>query len=77
MPGKLKLGLDAISPGTQSSKDKVARAYCEGRAASAAGELRTANPDPDPKGETFIAWDQGWEDEDTGAVSVKDTGCAI
>lgn len=77
MPGKLYMGLDAISVGTQSMKFKVARAYCEGRKASADGLPDTANPDSDPKGEAFVSWDQGWTDHDTGAVSVKDTGCAV
>lgn len=77
MPGKLYMGLDALDPGTQSNKNAVAKAYCEGRAASAAGALITTNPDSDPKGETFVAWDQGWTDEDTGAVAASLTGCAI
>ncbi len=77
MPGKLTMGLDALDPGTQSTKSKVAKAYCEGRAASAAGALITTNPDADPKGETFVAWDQGWTDEDSGSVDVSLTGCAI
>lgn len=77
MPGKLYMGLDAISPGTQSNKNQVARAYCEGRKASADGELDTANPDPDSKGETHIAWAQGWTDHDAGFVDVSLTGCAI
>ena len=77
MPGKLYMGLDALSPGTQSTKEKVARAYCEGRKASADGQLITTNPDSDPKGETFVAWDQGWTDHDTGSVDVSLTGCAV
>ena len=79
MPGKLTLGLDALSVGTQSGKSKVAKAYCEGRAASAAGALIGTNPNAieAPKGEAFIAWDQGWTDEDSGSVDVADTGCAI
>ncbi len=73
MPGKLNVGLDALSVGTQSTKSKVAKAYCEGRAANQDGVLQSANPDPDPKGETFISWDQGWQDAN---VFVPPTGCA-
>jgi hypothetical protein len=77
MPGKLYMGLDAISVGTQSDKIKVARSYCEGRKASADGELITTNPHSDPKGEAFVSWDQGWTDEDGGLVDVSLTGCAV
>lgn len=79
MPGKLYMGLDALAVGTQSTKDKVARAYCEGRAAADAGELETANPNTaqGAKDEAFISWDQGWLDVDGGLVDVSLTGCAV
>lgn len=77
MPGKLYMGLDAVSPGTQSSKVKVARAYCEGRKASADGLIEADNPIEDPKSEDSIAWDQGWSDHNSGSVDVALTGCAV
>lgn len=79
MPGKLTMGLDSLSVGTQSDKSKVARAYCEGRAAAAAGALISTNPNTaqGAKDEAFIAWDQGWVDVDSALVDVSLTGCAI
>ena len=75
MPGKLNVGLDALDPGTQSSKSKVAKSYCEGRSAEIAGVLQTANPHvgQGAKDESFIAWDSGWAD----ALAATDPlGCA-
>ncbi len=71
------MGLDSIVPGTQSGKTATARAYCEGRQASADGALETANPFPDAKGEYFVAWDQGWVDHDTSALTAREVGCSV
>ena len=77
MPGKQHMGLDSVAVGTQSGKTIVARAYCEGRQASANGALITTNPhSADTKQENFIAWDQGWVDEDTGANTARSVGCS-
>ena len=79
MPGKLTLGLDSLSVGTQSDKSKVARAYCEGRAAAAAGALIGTNPNT-AQGAKEVAWssgDQGWFEVDSALVDVSLTGCAI
>ncbi len=78
MPGKAHLGLDSIEPGTQSNKTMVARAYCEGRQASANGALITTNPhSADTKQENFIAWDEGWVDHDTSANTAREVGCSV
>ena len=77
MAGKAHMGLDSITPGTQSNKTKVSRTYCEGRQASANGALRTTNPFPDNKSETFVAWDQGWGDHDGAVLTARETGCSV
>ena len=77
MPGKIHLGIDSIAPGAQSMKTKTSRAYCEGRFAESEGVLQAANPFPDNKSETFVAWDQGWQDSLAGTPTARETGCAI
>ena len=77
MPGKIHLGIDSITPGAQSMKTKVARAYCEGRFAESIAAPQVSNPFPDNKSETFIAWDQGWSDHLAGTPSARETGCAV
>jgi hypothetical protein len=71
------MGLDAVLPGTQSGKTATARAYCEGRQASANGALETTNPFPDTKGEYFVAWDQGWVDHDGSLLTAREVGCSV
>ena len=75
MPGKLDVGLDALDPGTQSNKSKVAHSHCEGRSANLAGVLQSENPHAAQgnKDEAFISWDSGWGDANT---AVPPTGCA-
>lgn len=75
MPGKLNVGLDAVDPGTQSSKSKVAKAFCEGRSAQIAGVLQSENPNAaqGAKDEAFVSWDSGW----AAALAADDPlGCA-
>ena len=76
MPGKLDVGLDAISIGTQSSKSKMAKSYCEGRAAQIGGGSTGDNPHADPKAEAFVSWAEGFNDAFLG-LDVKLTGCAL
>jgi len=59
MPGKRTDGT------INNCKGREARAFCEGRAASAAAALRTTNPFPSWS-DDYDAWDRGWVDEDAG-----------
>ena len=77
MPGKQHLGLDSVTPGTQSGKTIVARAYREGRQASADGALIGTNPHTDNKAESFVAWDQGWQDQDGAVNTAREVGCSV
>ena len=67
MAGKFCTGypLDQYAP-------RIAKAFCEGRKASADGALRNTNPfDTTIERENEQAWDNGWVSENGG----DDKGC--